>query len=236
MTADDELFDSEVQTTEGISPEAPVKDRPRDEQGRFAPKDTGEATETVEGAPPAPAERQPHMVPLTTVLDEREKRQRIEAERDQYRRMLAEMEQRNQPAEIPDPITDAEGYTQHLEQRFRAQLDNREAMLSEHYARDKFGNEAVDAAFQAAQSNGALGHFMSGVDRWQRLVQWHHQQREYAERSSPDYEAKLREKLRAELMAELGQPQSSARVPRSLASAGGSVHAPPPKGSDPLFD
>lgn len=48
-------------------------ERPRDDAGRFAPKGEQQA------APPAPEQNAPQMVPLATVLEERKKRQALEA-------------------------------------------------------------------------------------------------------------------------------------------------------------
>lgn len=279
MTDDRDIFDDEstVTTTEGVSPEAP--EPARDDKGRFAAKDTGDdaaqaapaqATPAAEnGAPPAPVEKkEPHLVPLATVLDDREKRQRAEAERDDYKRRIQEMErqiaafrQPQQPPQLPDVVEKPEEFAALLMQQQRAQIDNLEAGFSERIARKEYGNEAVDAALDAARSQNVLGHFTRGPDRWERMCEWHKQQLVAAEIGNDpaayrakilaEAEAQLREKLRAEIEADL-KPNLKAQIeaehaaaaelstrpkaPRSLAAAPGSGYAPPAAGGDPLFD
>jgi hypothetical protein len=239
-TDDQDIFDSEVpaQTTEGVSPEAP-ESPPRDEQGRFAAKDTGEtpapASEpaaAVTGAPPAPAEKR-HDVPITALLDEREKRQRVEAELAAIRRQI---QSQQQPQPLPDPVEDAEGYTRSIQQTFQQQLDAQRLQFSQLMAEQQFGPEVVGEAmaYFDAQPLAVSAQFLRERSPFHAAVQWFQRQKEVEERSSPDFEAKLREKIRAELLAE-SPPSARPNVPRSLAEAP-SAAAPPPKSGDPLFD
>jgi hypothetical protein len=274
MTDDRDIFDDEspATTTEGVSPEAP--ETARDDKGRFAAKDTGDAApaeaappaEPVRDAPPASVEPKDHFAPIAAVLDEREKRQRAEAERDEYKRRHQEIERqiaasRQQPPQLPDAVEKPEEFAAFLMQQQRAQLDNLEAQFSERFARREYGTEAVDAALEAARAQNVIGHFTRGPDRWERMCEWHKQQQMAAEIGNDPaayrtkVEAELREKLRAELMAEL-KPSLKAQIeaehaaaaeaavsstrpkaPRSLAAAPGSGYAPPTAGGgNPLFD
>jgi hypothetical protein len=243
---DQDIFDSEVpaQTTEGVSPEAPEPIQPRDEVGRFAAKDQGEeppAEAEAPGAPPAPAEKQSRDIPITALLDEREKRQRAEAELALMRRQFAA----NQPKpELPDPMTDAEGYTRTItgafEQRLQATMLNQSRFLAE---RDPaIGKALVDEAmaWYDGQPHEVSAQFLGAPSPFHAAVDFYQQQKATAERTSPDYEAKMRERIKAELMAEMGQvsqPSTRPSVPRSLASAAGTGREPPPTGNgDPLFD
>ena len=231
---DRDIFDSEVpeapQTTEGVSPEAPIA---RDEAGRFAPKDQGED----EGAPPAPAEKPSRDIPITALLDEREKRQRAEAELQMIRRQMAA----NQPKpELPDPMTDAEGYTRSIIDTVSQRVMADKLSMSRAFAeRDPaIGKTLVDEAmtYLDSQPYEVSAQFLTAPLPFHAAVEWYQQQKATTERTSPDYEAKLREKIKAEVLAELGTSQPSVRVPRSLATAAGSgVAPPPPDNGDPLF-
>src|SRR5688500_19401095 len=127
-----------VTTTEDVSPQAPDVGPARDpETGRFAPKGDdegkGDAGEPAAAAPPA-ADQKDDDPKLTTLLDERdraaegrfkatlderEKRQRAELERDQALRRIADLERRfaaasaPEPPAIPDPIEGPQGHDRH---------------------------------------------------------------------------------------------------------------------------
>lgn len=234
MTDDQDIFDSDVpdeapQTTEGVSPEAPV----RDESGRFAPRDKGEteaASAAPEDEPPASAERpQSRDIPITALLDEREKRQRAEARAALLERQIAAQQPK---PELPDPMTDAEGYTRAISGSFEQRLQTAMLSQSRFFAeRDPaIGKALVDEAmaWYDTQPHEVSAQFLSAPSPFHAAVEFYQQRKAAEERSSPDFEAKLRDKLRAELMAEMGQPQVSPtptrpNVPRSLASASGAT-------------
>jgi hypothetical protein len=238
MTGDQDIFDSEVpeapQTTEGVSPEAPS----RDDRGRFAAKDQGEAAPadepSAEGAPPAPAERAVRDVPLSALLDERDKRKALEAR-------LAQIEQQQQPQQQwPDPIDDAEGYTRAVQQQAAIEAHTRHLQMARALAVREYGAELVEQAyayFDQPQNRPQTHVFAREALSFHAMVEAFKERKTAEERSSPDYEARLREKLRAELLAEMGaaSPSSARPIPRSLASATGSGSQPPPGSSDPLF-
>jgi len=88
----------------------------RDEQGRFAPKQT--------------------MVPLSALEQERARRQAAEDRARQY----------ESQREIPDVFTDPEAFALHQQQQAQSIALNVKLDLSEDMARGKHGDEAVDAA------------------------------------------------------------------------------------------
>jgi hypothetical protein len=240
VTDGQDIFDSEVPvtTTEGVSPEAP-ESQPRDEGGRFAAKDKGEAApaeaEAAPSAPPAPEpSREPARdIPLTALLDERERRQRAEA-----RLAALERQQQQQQQPLPDPIENAEDYTRFLMGQMQQAQTAQALQMSRFFAEREFGKETVAEAmeFYNSQPRAVSEQFLGEPSPFHAAVEYFKQQKEATERASPAFEASLREKIRAELMAEMGQqPPSSARVPRSLASAPGSSGAPPVESGDPLF-
>lgn len=247
---DDSLFggDEAIVTTEGVSPEAPAEAKPegplRDETGKFTSKGevvTAEAVPT--GAPPAPKPEQSHGIPITALLEEREKRQKYEAEIADYKRRLAAYEAQQQAPQVPDVIEDQQGFAAYIMQQQAQQRDQLEAQFSERFARKEYGNEAVDAALAAAQQQGVVAHFTRGPDRWERLCEWHKSHVAQAEIGNDPaayrarLEGELRAKIKAELEAEMGSPEARPNAPpRSLASAAGTGRASPSAGGDPLFD
>lgn len=115
-------------------------DTPRDDQGRFAPKDTQPVDDSPPPAEPAPpvADAQPALAPDTTpvqpsapppgyipmaaVLDERDKRQKFERELEDYKRRYEELT-RKAPEPV-DPIADPDAFNRHIEaQVARAKWD-----------------------------------------------------------------------------------------------------------------
>lgn len=244
MTDGQDIFseDEAITTTEGVSPEAPSP-QPRDEVGRFAAKDTGETPEpAVEAAPPADAappaavEKEPGMVPLAVVLDDREKRQRAEAEAAQLRAQLAHFQRQQQPPTLPDPIEDANGFGQYvLSQVQQATMANR-LQMSRFFAADKYGAEIVAEAgrwLDAQPDKGA--RFLSEPSPWHSAVAEYQQAKAAEERASPDYESRLRAQIKAELLAEMQAPRPSPRVPPSMARSGNSGNDPAAAPLNPIF-
>lgn len=220
----DEAPETEAPAT---SVEPPAEPAPqRDEQGRFAPKDgKGE-----EGAPPAPEPRDRH-IPVTALLDERDKRQAAERDRERYQRELEDLRRQMQPKaliETPDVISDPEGFQAHLMRQQAMVLNNQEAAFSERFARKEYGDEAVNAALEAAKASGSVQQFYSGPDRWERMVLWHKQQQviqevgsdptAYRTRLETELRAQIESEVRAKMLAEV-QPHRPPLPPTSLASA-----------------
>lgn len=243
MAGDDAIFDDDksVTTTEGVSPEAPEKSEvARDEAGRFAAKDKGDAPAAPEvsaeatGAPPAPSTKEQHHIPLSAVLDERERRQKAEAQLALLQRQIAAQQAQQR---LPDPVEDAQAYTAYVQGEFQRQLVANKLQQSEFLARDKFGDALVDEALAFFDENPRDSHrFVDAPSPFHAAIKWYQEQKAVQERAAPDYEEKLRAKLRAELEAEMRAGASSPAIPRSLASAPAAGRSAPPVGGDPLFD
>ena len=113
----------------------PVFDIPEDTGAANPPEDQDQIQPTQEEATPQPVEAEPqpvetpeegntqeaqggHNVPLTALLDEREKRQALKRERDELEQRLQALEAQRQPqsqAQIPDPYEDPAGYQQYIQ-------------------------------------------------------------------------------------------------------------------------
>ena len=128
---------------------APQEAEPQPE----APAEQPPAQEPEPQQPESTEERQSHNVPLTALLDEREKRQKLERELEQLRQQA--QPQAPQPTQIPDPYEDPAGYQQYVQ----AQIDQRSfaatAEISGRFAEQKYGKETVEEAVRWAQEQGA---------------------------------------------------------------------------------
>lgn len=165
--SDQELFEStrSDEQPEQKQPEQPVEAQPeakpepaRDEHGRFAAKT--EQPEEKPAEPPAqeqqpPAQQQPEaQIPSWRLREERERREAIERQfndermararlEEQMRQLQAQMQPQQPP---PDMFADPEAWQRHLTQTVQSTTEQVRYDLSEDWARDKFGNEKVNAA------------------------------------------------------------------------------------------
>jgi hypothetical protein len=163
------MSDAPVEKPEQVQEQAapePVADGPvRDEQGRFA-----SAKAEVEAAPPQlpvagqveppkPVE-QDAQVPSWRLRELREARETAERDRDTERQARARVEAQlqalmaqQQPKQAPDMYADPDGYQQHQQQTVQSAVDQVRFQISEDMARDKFGDEKVNAALEWAKQN-----------------------------------------------------------------------------------
>jgi len=138
-------------------------DRPRDDQGRFAPKQT--------------------MVPLSVVEQERARRQAAEERVRSY-------EERQH---VPDIYTDPEAFAQYQQQQTQQITLNVKLDLSEDMARSKHGDEAVDAARdwalgRFAQSPSYQQEILSQRNPYEAVVSAYKREQMLADLSPEDLE------------------------------------------------
>ncbi len=143
------------------------------------------------GDEPDDAKDDKDRVPTTSefrgMLDEREKRQKFEAENEDLKRRLAqhEKEQENETP-TPDPITDPEEFRNHQKNELQA-LEQRTNMNAQEYtARTKHGDKAIDDAIDAMaehmKSNPeTYQQVMSDRFPYEALVKWHADKSFFAE-------------------------------------------------------
>ena len=157
--------------------------QPRTPEGKFAPK-----------GPPQPQQRQPedHRVPLREMLDERERRQRIEAEYNQLLQHFQQQQRQQQP-QGPESIFDApdEYLNQRviapLRQEMQMEMMKRTDAQSREFANVQFGEQVVNAALadiarirQTPQGDFVFRQIMAAGHPYGELVKWHHQARAQA--------------------------------------------------------
>lgn len=249
----------EVEVTDSPS------DRPRDDQGRFveAPQPPAAEPESVTTGD--------HRVPLRELLDEREKRQAAALESERLRQQNEHMSRllmqpqfvqpqqpqgQQQPAGPEPSIWDnpeaylaarINPYWQQAQaeiMQIREQLFAEKEAMSRERAIDKFGDEAVDAAFNDLAQHMQAGHALHDYARimqsphpFGELMRWHQTQvnerevggdlngwleRKLEERmNDPAFQAKVIERARSGSQQQQGG--STVKLPPSLSRAPSSM-------------
>ncbi len=193
---------TEQQPVETEQPVASEGERPRDDKGRFAPKQEAKPKEAepqhieqpeqvVEQPQAQQPPKQEHRVPLPELLAEREKRQAAERQTSDLakqienlqRQMFAFQQQASQPQTEPQRVNlfeNPEQWEQHQQRGVQSLLQQQSIHFSEQLARIKYGDELYDAADRAAQAVMMSGHVdpnLAAVGRSQNpgvsLVEWY---------------------------------------------------------------
>lgn len=236
------LNDEPTTETTPTETEEAKEARLRDERGRFASaSDPGDETPEApapEAAPPAAQqEAEPGHIPVAALRDERQKRQQLEAQLQQYETYFSQLQQPpQQPAEVPDMYTDPEGYTrwvaEQVEQRIMGQVQQygsqvettNLARVSELLARQRYTDydQTVAAAVEANKANPFIATQVAQAEdpaeAAYRIGKNILAAQQLGTAEIPSRDA-LKNELRAELMAELGL-SSTPKAPSSLASEG----------------
>jgi len=209
VVTDRELFDQAIAPTPPAeppaqdqaqeptpAPEPPMAagERQRDAHGRFLPQQPPQQQQ------PDPRLMAQHRVPLREILDEREKRQRAEAEAQQLRtrwqaleQQAAAIQQQQQQPTPPQTIFDApEQYLMHnvinpLRQEGQMYMKSIKDGFSREMARMQFGpqaEQAINAALAdlaqiryTPQGDVLYNQIMDSGHPYGALVQWHQQRR-----------------------------------------------------------
>ena len=227
MDADKLSFlDDEPETTDAEAPEQP----PEDVKAEEAPEATEEPAEVEgkgetekEAAPPAASDEKTHgNVPLAALLDEREKRQKLEREAEELRRWRQQYEAQQTQQQRPDFFDNPEAALSQVQQQFQAQLVGEKLKQSRFLAEREYGAELVQEAYAYFDANPAQSHALLGEPSPFHAAVEHYRKAKLADEIGNDPEA-YKARLRAELEAEIAQkaPQKPAAPPRSLASAPG---------------
>lgn len=181
--------------------------------------------ETVEPAPVA-EKPEPGVVPIGAMLDERDKRKRLEAELEEYRRA------NQKPVEafqMPDMFEDPEGYTAALVQQNEQRIYGMRLQMSEGFARNRYGNEATEAAlkwgYDRCNSDPAFNAQVQSSNDPVGFVVEHHKRDQIVSQVTPDdfeqFKAwkQAQQGLSAQPATQPQATQSTAMPPKSLATA-----------------
>lgn len=217
--------------------------QPRDEQGRFAPKDEpGEQLEPeAQDSGPPPQEQEQSHIPIAALKDERTKRQQVEAERQelaarlqQYEAYFQQLQQGGQEEE-PDPIqVIAQQVMSQLQPQHEMQMLRQKADFAEVLARQRWADydEKVEHFKEAARSNPFLLQELSraadpaeyAYNVSNRILE----AKQYGSAPSrEEIEAQMREKIMAELGMNRPQVPTTLANERSVGSRSGPAWAGP---------
>lgn len=210
---------------EEVTPEPQVEEPALPEE---TPEPTGEQTaEPAPSVPPTP-EPEPQRIPLTAMLDEREKRQKAERELEEMRRQLASMKE---PPKVPDFYEDADGRLAYERRMIEQQTQARFLAQSRFLAEREFGAELVNEAyafFDQPEYRPLTHNLVNHPSPFHAAVEFYKKQKFLAEVQDPDkWREQERERIRQELLAQSPAPSKPAAPPPSLSKA-------PSRGNDAI--
>jgi len=233
------FLDAEEPATPAPEPSAPVIEAEKPAAPEPEPQGDGRARDPETG----------RFVPISALLDERDKRQAETAKRIDLEQQLQRYQQPQQPEQIP---TDPSGIIQYAlaeQQRiaFNERLNTSELMARQAHGED-IVSEAQQAFLSAVGQNPMLQQQLQGqIHPYDFVVKWHKQHKLMSE-IGQDPEAWRKseaEKIRAQVLAELqGQgvsPAPSSQQPppsvvgRPAAARAGAVPTGPGNAFDNLF-
>lgn len=186
-------------------------------------------------APPAAPEEKASSIPISALLDERERRQKAEREAEEGRQYRRQMEERQREAALQDP----EQRQVYERQQIHGMIMEQRLSQSRFLAEREFGKDEVAAAYAYFDQHPQLSsQLLNHPSPFHAAVEFVRRQR-IADEVGADPEAwraKEREKLRAELMAEIQPVQPQQRLPGSLAAAPAAGRAGEPRARGSAFD
>lgn len=211
------------ETQDEAPAEQPEPEAAKPEQEAPAPEVVDEDAEPSTGedevAPPAAEDEDKRSIPVTALLDEREKRQKAERELEQMRAWRAQQEQAARQQQQPKPDF----------------YDNPEAAISQHVTKVKldqsrflaereFGADVVKEAvefFNDPQHQAASHQMLNHPSPFHAAVDYVKRQRFLAEvGTDPDkWREAERERIRQEIMAQSQPSKAQAAPPPSMARA-----------------
>lgn len=252
----EEIFHSELDgaapaTEKEPEPAAEAKAEEAPEKEAEAPdeeakgEEAGPETDEAKDAPPVSEDTK--NVPINALLDEREKRQALEA---RVREFEAK-EKGEDKAERPDLLEDPEGFAKSIEDKVEAAVQVRHFNASEHRARKEHGDDAVNEAIGIFESmvkadpllaQKALNH-PEPFDFVIETVTRHKQVEEAGglEEWRKTELTKMRAELKAELEAEMNgktdaKEKARASLPETLAGEANKGERTGPEWSEPSLD
>lgn len=216
ILSDEPFEDSEEveETLEETTEEEPEEEGPQEEPE--------EAEAKPDPEPKAePVKDQEPLVPLTALKQVREELRQLKA-----------MQPKPEPKPAPDFYENPEAAMQHHMQQPIEQMQNIRLDMSEEMARQAYGDDVVNEAFQAFQASqdaAAYQAIMQARSPYHELVKWHKQQRVVNE-IGPDPD-KWVEAQRAAIRAEVEAELKAQAVSESVARAAPSLAKKPNLGS-----
>lgn len=198
------------------------------------------AAASKEPAPAAPAADGPKE-PFWYRKELREKEKRLKNLERQLEQAAAQ--QQHRPVQFPDPLSDVEGFQGFLQQQLQHIAMTQRLETSEMFARQKFGDDAWEETNEWLLTRPDVAEWARNQrDPWGAAIQQYRKEKLASEiGDNPDaWREKERERLKAELLAELqaGQPgarQPATQIPRSIAGARNVAPSTPAPDDRPVF-
>lgn len=236
----DQFLDETNEPTETEVAQPETIGQPRDETGKFAPKETGvEPQETAESVPPTG-------LPQETFKGLKEEREKRQAAESRLTALEAQLQSYQQPKEPPAPPPsvweDEQAYGGHIvstavqQATFNAKLDMSEMMTRQ--ANTDFEDMKAKFLEMAAQNPSLQQQALADPHPWNKAYQIAKNAVKMEALGAVDV-SELEAKIRAELEAKYAaQPQAQVTLPTSLAgaqSARGSAAQPSTFSFDDIF-
>lgn len=202
-----------------------------------------EADEAESAAPPAAdPEKEPQHIPITALLDEREKRQEATRRAEEAERAMQQLQaqirqaQQQRSQNQPDWLEDPEAASQHQMASIQQVMQEQVLNQSRFFAEREFGKETVQEAVAWFDQHPQLSHqFLREPSPFHAAVEFY--KRQMALDEIGDDPTAYREKVKAELMEELKAtarspapktpPASLATAPSAGRHEPATVNAPP---------
>lgn len=229
MDADKLSFlDDEHDATEADQVEEQPEQLEAETEASKPPAEAESKGEQKAAPPAASEEKQSGQVPLSALLDEREKRQKYERELEELRQWQRQQQAQRQPK--PDFFDNPEAALSQVQQATQQQIIASKLQQSKFFAEREYGADMVKEAYAYFDQNPQESHALLNEPSPFHAAVEHYKRQKAVQEIGADPEA-YKAKLRAELEAELAQkaPQKPAAPPRSLASApsaGGETQTP----------
>jgi len=216
---------AEATTTDTTGVQAEGDGRPRDEQGRFRPKES-EAEKPKDAKPksqpPGDSQKPVTEGQLAALMAEREKRQALE-------RQLAEMQKRipQQQVKKPDLYEAPDEFRADIHRSVTETVLNERLNMSEMMVRSQFDDaeDAINTFMEAVQANPALrSQAMQSAHPYKYIYDEGKRILAMKEIGDPiSYRERLEKEIREKVMAELqqanpSQPAATLNLPTSLGS------------------
>lgn len=174
-------------------------------------------------APPAESKEADKSIPLTALLDERERRQALQRELDDLRRWKQQQEAAKEAPKAPDFYESPDDRLQYERSQFQQMLMATKMQQSQFLASREYGEEMVNEALAWFDQNPQLSHqFVNHPSPMHAAVEFYKRQKVAEEiGTDPDgYRQRLEAEIREKLMAEMQQGTiARPKPPASLASA-----------------
>lgn len=232
---DDEQPIAEPETAEAVeeTPAEPETVEAEPEVAEAAPVEEPETEIEVETGeetpetPPVSADKKPDFTPIQALLDEREKRQRLEQQQAELQRRLDAYEREKNKEPAPDFFEDPAAAAQYQQNTILQQVNAQKAQQSKFFAEREFGAEKVAEAtayFSQSPELMQISHqLMNEPSPFHAAVEFMERQKAVQE-IGPDpeaYKEKLREEIRQEMLgqAQTRQTPSTKAPPPSMAKA-----------------